>query len=251
MLTKHFLCIPLNNIKNFDSQSFSKRNFNLQSISPDQEPDGFLLSPAHGGQWTRLRSSISQPMRDSHITVLTPLLSPKGMSLLLERFAVFSPTRLGGIFQKHGIEGVVPLELLPTEVRAKYQAKPSERTKRIKKEETKNSAQQAEENQVPENELNLMFPVYISFPIATPPSEIDNEVSRADLEASAAPMETDAGIATVNISQDETPTPEDNPKQSSDTDVAQEAGQTEADTEAETGLIDGETDAEVDLDAVG
>ncbi|PHT74833.1 THO complex subunit 1, partial [Capsicum annuum] len=137
-------------------------------------------------------------------------------------------------FTEHGIEGVVPLELLPTEVRAKYQAKPSERTKRIKKEETKNSAQQAEENQ-----------------IATPPSEIDNEVSRADLEASAAPMETDAGIATVNISQDETPTPEDNPKQSSDTDVAQEAGQTEADTEAETGLIDGETDAEVDLDAVG
>lgn len=136
-------------------------------------------------------------------------------------------------FTEHGIEGVVPLELLPNEVRAKYQAKPSERTKRTKKEDTKNSAQQAEENQ-----------------IATPPSEMDNEVGRADPEASAAPMDTDAGIATVNICQEETPTPEDNQKQSSDTDVAQEAGQIEADTEAETGMIDGETDAE-DLDTAG
>ncbi|MCD7465530.1 suppressor of the transcriptional defect of hpr1 by overexpression [Datura stramonium] len=137
-------------------------------------------------------------------------------------------------FTEHGIEGVVPLELLPTEVRARYQAKPSERTKRTKKEETKNSAQQAEENQ-----------------IATPPSEIDNDVGRVDPEGSVAPMDTDARIATVNISQEETPTPEDNQKQSSDTDVAQEAGQNEADTEAEMGMIDGETDAEADLDAVG
>lgn len=62
-------------------------------------------------------------------------------------------------FTEHGIEGVVPLELLPDDVRARYQAKPGERTKRAKKEETKISAQQAEENQVPESELNLMFPV--------------------------------------------------------------------------------------------
>ncbi|WMV11663.1 hypothetical protein MTR67_005048 [Solanum verrucosum] len=137
-------------------------------------------------------------------------------------------------FTEHGIEGVVPLELLPNEVRARYQAKPSERTKRTKKEDTKNSAQQADENQ-----------------IATPPSEMDNEVGQADPEASAAPMDTDAGIATVNISQEETPTPEDNQKQSSDTDVAQEAGQTEADTEAETAMIDGETDAEDVTDTAG
>lgn len=66
-------------------------------------------------------------------------------------------------FTEHGIEGVVPLELLPNEVRAKYQAKPSERTKRTKKEDTKNSAQQAEENQVPERERNLTFAYVLSF----------------------------------------------------------------------------------------
>lgn len=71
-------------------------------------------------------------------------------------------------FTEHGIEGVVPLELLPNEVRAKYQAKPSERTKRTKKEDTKNSAQQAEENQVLENELNLIFLVSNFFPASCP-----------------------------------------------------------------------------------
>lgn len=76
---------------------------------------------------------------------------------------------------------------------------------------------------------------------------MDNEGGRADPEASVAPIDTDTRIATVTISQEETPTPEDNQKQSSDTDVAQEAGQ----MEAETGMIDGETDADVDLDAVG
>lgn len=52
-------------------------------------------------------------------------------------------------FTEHGIEGVVPVELLPPEVRSKYQGKPSDRSKRAK-EETKTSVQQAEENQVAE-----------------------------------------------------------------------------------------------------
>uniref|UniRef100_A0A5B6YPV1 Putative THO complex subunit 1-like isoform X1 n=1 Tax=Davidia involucrata TaxID=16924 RepID=A0A5B6YPV1_DAVIN len=142
-------------------------------------------------------------------------------------------------FTEYGIEGVVPLELLPSDVRSKYQAKPSDRSKRAKKEETKGAAHQAEENQ-----------------IATPASEIDGEGSKADLEASAVPMDTDATI-TGNISQGGTPTPEDHQKQSSDTDGGQEAGQIEADAdaeaeaEAEAGMMDGETDADVDLDAVG
>lgn len=76
-------------------------------------------------------------------------------------------------------------------------------------------------------------------------------------------MDTDA---TGNNSQSETPTPDENQKLSSETDVGQEAGQIEADaetqqmeadveaeaeTEAEAGTIDGETgDTEADLDAV-
>lgn len=51
-------------------------------------------------------------------------------------------------FTEYGIEGVVPLDLLPSDVRSKYQAKPSDRSKRAKKEETKSTANQAEENQV-------------------------------------------------------------------------------------------------------
>ncbi|XP_039132127.1 THO complex subunit 1 [Dioscorea cayenensis subsp. rotundata] len=52
-------------------------------------------------------------------------------------------------FTDHGIEGVVPPDLLPPEVRSKYHAKPSERNKRAKKEdEQKNMAtQQPEDNQ--------------------------------------------------------------------------------------------------------
>lgn len=135
-------------------------------------------------------------------------------------------------FTEYGIEGVVPPDLLPSDVRSKYQAKPSDRSKRAKKEETKSTANQAEENQ-----------------IATPASEIDGEGSRVDLEASAAQMDVDA--TTGNISQGGTPTPEDHQKQSSDTDAGQEAGQIEADGEAEPGMIDGETDADIDLVATG
>ncbi|KAL7204738.1 hypothetical protein ACSBR2_017776 [Camellia fascicularis] len=149
-------------------------------------------------------------------------------------------------FTEYGIEGVVPLELLPPDVRSKYQAKPSERSKRAKKEETKGAAHQGEENQ-----------------IATPASEIDGEGSRVDLEASAAPMDTDAGMTSGNMSQGGTPTQDEQHKQSSDTTTdggQEEPGQIEADAEqaeaeaeaeAEAGMIDGEIDAEVDLDAVG
>ncbi|KAJ0045652.1 hypothetical protein Pint_05615 [Pistacia integerrima] len=132
-------------------------------------------------------------------------------------------------FTDHGIEGVVPLELLPPHVRSKYQAKPNDRSKRAKKEDMKGAPHQVEENQV-----------------ATPASENDGDVIRGDLEASAAPMDTDATVATGNISQGGTPTPEEQQKLS-DTDIGQEAGQLDADA----GMIDGETDAEVDLDAVG
>ncbi|KAK1436202.1 hypothetical protein QVD17_01980 [Tagetes erecta] len=119
----------------------------------------------------------------------------------------------------NGIEGVVPLEIMPPEVRSKYQTKPSDRSKRPKKEETKSTANQAEENQ-----------------IATPASEVD-EGNRPDLEASVAPMDTDA----ANVS------PEEHQKQTPDTDGGQEPGQIdepdpdqEADHEPEPGMIDGE-----------
>lgn len=51
-------------------------------------------------------------------------------------------------FTEHGIEGVVPFEILPPEVRSKYQAKPAERVKRAKKEDSKGSVHQVEESQV-------------------------------------------------------------------------------------------------------
>jgi hypothetical protein len=51
-------------------------------------------------------------------------------------------------FTDHGIEGVVPLELLPPDVRSKYQAKPNDKSKRAKKDDTKGAAPQVEENQV-------------------------------------------------------------------------------------------------------
>ena len=63
-------------------------------------------------------------------------------------------------FTEYGIEGVVPMELLPSDVRSKYQAKPSDRSKRAKKEETKGAAQQAEENQV--FLAVLSFPMYFN-----------------------------------------------------------------------------------------
>ncbi|KAL1207916.1 THO complex subunit 1 [Cardamine amara subsp. amara] len=51
-------------------------------------------------------------------------------------------------FTDLGIEGVVPVELLPPEVQSKYQAKPNEKAKRAKKEETKGGPQEGEPNQI-------------------------------------------------------------------------------------------------------
>lgn len=64
-------------------------------------------------------------------------------------------------------------------------------------------------------------------------------------------METDVTAGTGNISQSGTATPDEHQKQSSDTDMGQEAGQLDADAEADAGMMDGETDADVDLEAVG
>lgn len=134
-------------------------------------------------------------------------------------------------FTEYGIEGVVPLELLPLDVRSKYQAKPNERSKRTKKEETKGAVRQTEENQN----------------VPPPTNETEGaEGSKQDLEDSTTAMDTDT--ATVNGSQ--AGTPDDQQKISSDiTDGGQEPGQIEADAEAEPGMIDGEADAEIDLEA--
>lgn len=138
-------------------------------------------------------------------------------------------------FTEHGIEGVVPLELLPEEVRTKFQGKQNDKTKRAKKEDGKSSSQHLEENQS-----------------ATPASENDGEGVRGELDTSAVPMDTDNAAASVNVSQGEGSTPTlDEQKQSSDTDGGPEAGQLEADAEVEAGMIDGEEDAEAELDAAG
>ncbi|XWS57045.1 hypothetical protein CRYUN_Cryun09bG0137800 [Craigia yunnanensis] len=137
-------------------------------------------------------------------------------------------------FTEHGIEGVVPLELFPAEVRSKFQGKTSDRSKRAKKEETKSALHQVEESQ-----------------IATPVSETDGEGIRADMEASAARMDTEVTAATGNNSQGGIPTPDEHQKQSPDTDAGQEAGQLEADAEVEARMIDGETDPEDESDHVG
>ncbi|KAK7281642.1 hypothetical protein RIF29_09809 [Crotalaria pallida] len=114
-------------------------------------------------------------------------------------------------FTDLGIEGVVPLELLPPDVRSKYQAKPNDRAKRSKKEETKATVHQAEENQ-----------------IAVPATEIDGEDIRTDTTATT--MEFDAAAVTGTQSGQ---TPDELQKQSPDNDVGQEACQLETDAEVE------------------
>lgn len=136
-------------------------------------------------------------------------------------------------FTEHGIEGVVPLELLPPDVRSKYQAKPNDRSKRAKKEETKSTIQ-PEENQ-----------------IATSATDINVEGSKANLETSAAPLDMDDTIATASTSQGGTP--DEIQKQSSETDAGHDVrmeADADGEADAETGMIDGETDAEADLEAV-
>lgn len=61
-------------------------------------------------------------------------------------------------FTEYGIEGVVPTELLPPDVRSKYQAKPIGSSKRAKKEETKTT-----ENQVLREKTNLLFSPYLAY----------------------------------------------------------------------------------------
>lgn len=91
--------------------------------------------------------------------------------------------------------------------------------------------------------------VFVILKIATTPaSEVDGEGSRPDLEGSVAPMDTDA----ANDS------PEDQQKETPDSDGGQEPGQidepetepeAEPDQEPDTGMIDGEIDAVVDTNA--
>lgn len=93
-----------------------------------------------------------------------------------------------------------------------------------------------------------MFTLLFFVKIATPASENDEAV-RGELDASSAQMDTDVMVA-GSTSQGSIPTPEEQQKQSPDTDVGHEQGQLEpdADAEAEAGMIDGETDAEVHID---
>ncbi|GER43279.1 THO complex subunit 1 [Striga asiatica] len=128
-------------------------------------------------------------------------------------------------FTEHGIEGVVPLELLPSDLRSKYQSKLADRSKRAKKDEAKGSMQQHEESQ-----------------IAMGGSETDVDGSRREgpnpIEGNA-----DAMIASSSSPSGNTSQRDGDQKHSSD-DVGLEMGQIEGD---EQGIIDGETD---DLDAV-
>ncbi|THU43801.1 hypothetical protein C4D60_Mb02t00620 [Musa balbisiana] len=78
-------------------------------------------------------------------------------------------------FTDHGIEGVVPPELLPPEVRSKFHTKPGDKTKRAKKEEAKGAAAQPEDSQV-----------------ASAAVETDGVGSGAELEDGVAPMDSDA-----------------------------------------------------------
>ncbi|PIA64155.1 hypothetical protein AQUCO_00201442v1 [Aquilegia coerulea] len=132
-------------------------------------------------------------------------------------------------FTDHGIEGLVPSELLPPEVRSKYHSKPvSERSKRAKKEEeSKESVSHAEDNQITNSTTDM------------------DTGGNTELEDSTAPMDAEA---LVSITQSGAPTPEENQKLS-----PSEAGNSEAEVEVEadtgTKTTDGEVDAEEEPDA--
>ncbi|KAJ4911824.1 THO complex subunit 1 [Raphanus sativus] len=123
-------------------------------------------------------------------------------------------------FTDLGIEGVVPLELLPPEVRSKYQAKPNEKAKRAKKDETKGGSL--------EEETKGGSLVSAEGTLAGgSTSEAEGEVGRGESEA----MESDA-VA-------DTPTPEEQQRLGgSDTDNGQEAGQIEDAETEEGGLME-------------
>ncbi|GAB2254525.1 hypothetical protein Droror1_Dr00022334 [Drosera rotundifolia] len=117
-------------------------------------------------------------------------------------------------FTEYGIERVVPPELLPPEVRSKYQGKTSDRSKRAKKDETK-GAHLGEEQQ-----------------IATPAGEGD-EGGRHDTEAAPASMDMEGIAVAGNTSRGSTPTPEDDQRRRSETPDDREPGQLEPDGETE------------------
>ncbi|KAL6011113.1 hypothetical protein ACLOJK_001557 [Asimina triloba] len=131
-------------------------------------------------------------------------------------------------FTDHGIEGVVPPELLPPEFRSKFHTRPSEKSKRARKEgEAKGTAPIAEDNQV-----------------TSAGAEADVSGNGAELDDSAPQMDVDT--AAVNISQSRDPTPEEINKPSPDTDVGTETGQLEAEAEAE---VDEDLDPDTEPDA--
>lgn len=106
---------------------------------------------------------------------------------------------------------------MPPEVRSKYQAKPNEKAKRAKKDETKCGSLE-EETKAASAEGAL---------VGGSTSEAEGEVGRGESEA----MESDA-IA-------DTPTPEEQQRLGgSDTDNGQEAGQIEEAETEEGGLMD-------------
>ncbi|WOL10731.1 THO complex subunit 1 isoform X1 [Canna indica] len=119
-------------------------------------------------------------------------------------------------FTDHGIEGVVPPELLPPEVRSKFHTKLGDRAKRAKKEEAKGATTQPEDNQV-----------------ASAAVENDGVGSGAELEDGVAPMDSDA-------------TAGEGQKQSPDMDSAPEVGQSEAEGEAEA---EAKTDTKMEVEA--
>ncbi|KAI3921074.1 hypothetical protein MKX01_036053 [Papaver californicum] len=121
-------------------------------------------------------------------------------------------------FNDFGIEGVVPPELLPPDVRSKYQSKPTERSKRAKKEES---------------------PPQEDSQFTNPAAEMDGGGIGGDLEDSGVPMDADV----VGDSQSGAQTPEDNSKLSPAAELGQEAGQSEAEVEMDG---DGETDTEAE-----
>ncbi|KAJ1299164.1 hypothetical protein BS78_01G511100 [Paspalum vaginatum] len=110
-------------------------------------------------------------------------------------------------FSDYGIEGVVPSELLPPEVNAKFSSKPAEKAKRLKREDSKGASAQPKEQQV----------------AATP--ETDGGGSGGDPEEGAVvPMDSDNGAA------------EDSQKRSPGEVSGPESGQCEPEADADDNM---------------
>jgi len=108
-------------------------------------------------------------------------------------------------FSDYGIEGVVPSELLPPEVNAKFSSKPAEKVKRLKREDSKGASAQPKEPQV----------------AATP--ETDGGGSGGDPEEGAVPMDSDNAA-------------EDGQKRSPEEVSGPESGQCEPETDADDNM---------------